>query len=254
MRRRDVIAGAGGVLVAGALSRANAGSVQSAMLEGARAMVGGREVRLADILAPSAGEGRGDPYAAHFRRALGETLAHDVRIEEVGPRDRWDRPFVRLHVEHQRGVMLATAQERLVAVGAARALPESGDHAFIRRLLMLEDAARRSRLGLWALAPYRVHPAGDARRAVGAFNLVEGAPATAVKRGGRVYLNFGENYREDFTASAKSGLARAWAKMGLDLETLGGASLRIRGHVAWINGPSIDLTHPLQIELLKKTA
>ena len=254
MRRRDLIAGAGGVLIASAFHQAGAESQSPASLSGARAIVDGREVRLADILAPATAGGRADPYAAQFQRALADTLSHPVRAEESGPVDRWNRPFVRLYVEHQRGVMLATAQERLVAVGAARTLPESGDHGFIRRLLTLEEAARKTRIGLWGLAPYRVYPATDARRAVGAFSLVEGAPVTAVKRGGRVYLNFGDDYREDFTASVKSGLARAWAKTGLDLETLAGAPLRIRGHVAWINGPSIDLTHPLQIEILKQAA
>ncbi|MEQ8936540.1 MAG: thermonuclease family protein [Amphiplicatus sp.] len=254
MRRRDLIAGAGAVVVASAFQRAGAESASSATVSGARAIVNGREIRLSDILAPAMAGGRADPYAAQFQRALADTLSHPVRAEESGAADRWNRPFTRLYVEHQRGVMLATAQERLVACGAARTLPESSDHAFIRRLLLLEEAARRTRIGLWGLAPYRVHPADDARRAVGDYNLVEGAPVTAVKRGGRVYLNFGDDYRKDFTASAKSGLARAWAKTGLDLETLAGAPLRIRGHVAWINGPSIDLTHPLQIELLKQAA
>jgi hypothetical protein len=26
--------------------------------------------------------------------------------------------------------------------------------------------------------------------------------------------------------------------------------VRLRGHVSWINGPSVEITHPLQVEAL----
>lgn len=215
------------------------------MLSGDRFIHDGREMRLAGIRAPEIAPGFKEPYAEEARRRLAAILASPVSIAEAGAPDRWGRPPAELRLAGGE-----SAQAMLIAQGFAQVMPEGEDHDFIRALLAVETEARAARRGLWAHPRYRIHDAGNARGAIGAFNIVEGAPRAAAKRGGRVYLNFGEDYRTDFTASARSVLARRWAKTGLDLETLAGERLRIRGYVAAINGPSIDLAHPLQIERL----
>ena len=67
---------------------------------------------------------------------------------------------------------------------------------------------------------------------------------------GRYYLNFGEDYREDFTATTRSRTGKKWARTGFDLLSLEGAQIRVRGFTVWINGPSIELAHIKQIEVL----
>lgn len=209
---------------------------------------GDGEVRLADIIAPDpAGLGGWpQPYAKEAQAGLARLLAGQVRIEALAPPDRWGRRIAR--VLDADGVSL---QEKLTAEGAVRVRPESADDAFIRRLLDRESEARAARRGLWRLSAYRIRNADDASDAVGGFHLVEGAVLAAVKHGGRIYLNFGEDFRTDFTATAKSVAARRWRKDDLiDLETLAGARVRTRGYIAWINGPSVEIAHPLQIERL----
>lgn len=209
---------------------------------------GDGEVRLADVIAPDPASLRGwpEPYAKEARAMLAHLLAGQVRIEELAPPDRWGRRIAR--VLDAGGVSL---QETLTEAGAVRVLPESADDAFIRRLLDREDEARAARRGLWRLSAYRIRNADDASDAVGGFHLVEGVILAAVKHGGRIYLNFGEDFRNDFTATAKSSAARRWRKDDLiDLESLAGARVRTRGYVAWINGPSVEIAHPLQIERL----
>jgi len=187
---------------------------------------------------------------AHFdvsRRAMQEALSGALDVEDVMAPTRWG---VRRVIARRDGAS-GTLQEELIAAGAARVAPQTEDHEFIRRLLSLEDAARRAGKGLWGLADYAVFDAGDASGAVGAYALVEGAPTRAELHGSRFYLNFGEDFRTDFTATAESRLYRAWKKAGVDLEMLQGARLRVRGLVEAINGPSIGLKHPLQIERLE---
>jgi hypothetical protein len=68
--------------------------------------------------------------------------------------------------------------------------------------------------------------------------------------GGRIYLNFTQDWRSDFTVSVERKDAVAFAAAGLDLKALQGKRLRVRGFLAWRNGPMIEASHPEQIELL----
>ncbi len=82
------------------------------------------------------------------------------------------------------------------------------------------------------------------------FQLVEGRVATAANVRGRVYLNFGEDWKTDFTVLAPSSVRRMFEKKGIDLALLGGSVVRVRGWVKSWNGPMIELTHPEQLEIL----
>lgn len=244
MRRRSFLAGAGALFAASASASGEAAGAT----EDDAIRIAGREIRLADVLLPS--RARLEPYADQSRYMLDSAIAAGVAVRDIAPADRWGRPVVRLFAERHVGLLLATVEERLIASGAARVRPESEDRTFISRLLALERAARDARLGLWALPRYGVLDASDARAGVGAFAIVEGASTRIAKRSGRVFMNFGEDFLSDFTLTARTGLARRWLKAGIDLETLTKARIRARGYMASINGPSIELTHPAQIEVL----
>ena len=67
---------------------------------------------------------------------------------------------------------------------------------------------------------------------------------------GRGYLNFGADYRTDFTISiAPRDLKRFPAEDRL-LNGYRGRLVRVRGWLEWRNGPMINVTHPEQIEVL----
>ncbi|MBB5518599.1 thermonuclease family protein [Amphiplicatus metriothermophilus] len=247
MRRRAFLLAAG----AAAFGGRAAAEAPVRVLRGDRLVHQGRELRLADILAPDPrGFGDGpEPYAGAAAAALARLAAGGAfTIEEAGAPDRWGRPFVRLWLPRENGPV--AVQELLLAEGAARVRPESGDDAFLDRLFAAEAQARAARAGLWALDAYRVFPAGNATGAIGRFALVEGEARSAAAARGRVFLNFGEDYRTDFTVTAPTRLARRWAREGLDLSGLAGRRVRARGHVAKVNGPSIELAHRRALELL----
>ena len=67
---------------------------------------------------------------------------------------------------------------------------------------------------------------------------------------GRIYLNFGDDWRRDFTVRIAPRDKRAFARAGLDLLALEGRTIRVRGWIKWRDGPMIDATHPEQIELV----
>ncbi|MFT5540486.1 MAG: micrococcal nuclease [Alphaproteobacteria bacterium] len=111
--------------------------------------------------------------------------------------------------------------------------------------------ARADRRGIWGLNYYRVIKESEANRYVGTFQLIEGRILkTAVVRG-RGYLNFGENWRQDFTITIpKRALNRFRPVYGQRLHQLSGKTVRVRGWLKRYNGPMIEATHPEQIEVL----
>jgi endonuclease YncB( thermonuclease family) len=217
-------------------------------LSGDRFVLGEEEFELADIIAPPLYTLGAKPsaYFEPARHTLQIFLSGGVEVEDVAEKTRWG---VRVVTAKTAGLE-ETLQEALVARGAVRVAPLSDDTDLIVRLLEFEKTARESRLGLWGLNAYRIFDAARAEDAIGGYNLIEGAVKRATKTRQRFYLNFGEDYKTDFTAGAVSRIYRRWTKVGFDLAELEGARVRIRGFVDEINGPSIDLKHPKQIELL----
>jgi hypothetical protein len=85
------------------------------------------------------------------------------------------------------------------------------------------------------------------------YQLVEGVVAKAGEADGRVYLNFTKDWRTDFTIAVEPKDVPAFTAAGLDLRSLTGRRVRVRGWMEWRNGPMIVADHPEQIEVLPKT-
>ena len=99
---------------------------------------------------------------------------------------------------------------------------------------------------LWIRRKARTVPADRARSVLDRFAIVEGR-VLSVSRGFRSnFVNFGEDWREDFTVYLRRGrISRTFPP-----ETLEGQRVRVRGWVYFSNGPAIDLADPLYLELL----
>ncbi|WDI31638.1 thermonuclease family protein [Hyphococcus flavus] len=246
MKRRAFIAGAASFCAI----RANAQTpvVNATALSGDRFTVGDDEYQLADVIAPPLYTLKKTPpaYFEAARQTLDSLLRQGVNIKEASPKSRWGvQPVIATMQASSR-----TLQEILCAAGAVRVAPQTENHDHIDRLLAAEKTTRDGRKGLWSLDSYSVYKATSANGAIGAYNIIEGTVVRAAKTRSRFYLNFGDDYRTDFTAGAVSRIYRRWAKDEFDLAALEGVRVRVRGFVEEINGPSIDLIHPKQIELL----
>lgn len=247
MNRRGFLAGSASLVAAPVNASQKLGNAKA--IAGDRFRIGADEYHLVDIIAPSEYDLHRDaqPFFSKARAIL-DALIADTALEiiDTGARNRWGAR----QVSARRVGDTSTLPERLVAKGAARVAPTSDDGDLIDRLLSAEKSARANAAGLWGLRAYQVVDAANAARAIGAYHLIEGEVKTARAVRSRFYLNFGEDYREDFTASVRSRRARTWARVGLDLETLQNVRVRVRGFVDRINGPSVELTHIKAIERL----
>ncbi len=137
--------------------------------------------------------------------------------------------------------------------GMARVYSFADNRAAVAEMLVLERRARAAKRGIWGHRFYAVVPHGKAGRHIGSFQLVEGrVRKTAVIRRW-AYVNFGADYRKDFTISIRRRDLRRFRKaFGKRLEHLPGKWIRVRGWLRLRNGPMIEATHREQIEVLKR--
>jgi endonuclease YncB( thermonuclease family) len=214
----------------------------------------GRIVRLVGIQAPKLPLGRPNfptwPLAPEAGAALA-ALAQGRRLTPWFGGARGDRHGrVLAHLVREDGLWL---QGEMLARGMARVYTFEDNRAVAAAMYALERQARAGRLGIWAHPFYRVLADGEADRHIGTFQLVEGRVLEAALVRGQGYLNFGADWRTDFTVAVpKRALATFRAAFGRKLEGLQGKRIRVRGWLRRFNGPMIEATHPEQIEVLDR--
>ena len=253
-----IAASAGPALAAGLPDGLDVGarSRVTEIVDGATfAVADGRTIRLAGLDVPRvSGENRPassrrDLVAAQAKEALAGLVAgHDVALTvATRPVDRYGRTLA--HVVDPRGRWI---QAEMVTRGMARVAVFADERTGLAELLALEAAAREARRGIWVLPEYRIVDAEQALRHVDTFQLVEGRVRTVDQKGGRTYLNFGADWRSDFTVLVPAPIRRQLATRGLDLSRYEGRMVRVRGWIKSRNGPLIELAQPEQIEVLER--
>ncbi len=214
---------------------------------------GKTDIRLVGIQAPKLPQGRRNPTAWPMAdesrgalRALLEKHTITLRLAKT-PEDRNGR--ILAHLVRDDGLWV---QETMLREGWARVYTFPDNRMFARELYAAERTARDARRGLWAHPDYAVRRPDPAvlKADTGTFQIVEGVVADAAKVRGRVYLNFGEDYRTDFTASIPPEVVSLFTRDKIDPLALEGRKVRVRGYLRDFNGPSMDMTHPEQIEAL----
>ncbi len=207
-------------------------------------------VRLVGIQAPKLPLDRPDfkewPLAKESKRAL-EQLALDRKLTlhpASKPLDRWGRTLAQL--ERDDGLWV---QGEMLRLGWARVYTFPDNRALAADMLALEREARAARRGIWGHPYYSIVTPDRAGRVVNTFQLVEGTVMEAAEVKGRVYLNFGADWKTDFTVLVPAKVRKALAKRGMDPAAFKGRTIRVRGWLKDYNGPMIELTHAEQLEL-----
>ncbi len=215
----------------------------------------GRQVRLVGIQAPKLPLGRPNfetwPLAEEAKVALGAlALGRELRLSYGGRRiDRHGRLLAHLHAPQSGGGEL-WVQGTLLEQGMARVYSFADNRDRIAEMLVLERKARAARRGIWRHPFYAVRPTEALQRHIGSFQLVEGRVLDAAVVRGRAYLNFGAEWREDFTVTLTPEVRRRFEAEGLDPLNYKGRRVRVRGWLKSFNGPMIAVSHPEQIEVL----
>jgi endonuclease YncB( thermonuclease family) len=208
----------------------------------------GRVVRLAGIRVPAAdggqaGRGR---FAGQARAELAGLLEGQmVRLAPAqAAHDRYGHLVAQ--VERSDGLWL---QGALLERGLAQVQTRPGETARTPEMLAAEQTARAARRGLWAEAAFTAQEAAALDATTGRFRIVRGRVVRVAPTERYVYLNFGADWRADFTVRLRRGDLKGLFA-GIDVEALAGRLVEVRGVVLDAGGPLIELSHPEQMQVL----
>ncbi|MEM6902953.1 MAG: thermonuclease family protein [Pseudomonadota bacterium] len=212
----------------------------------------GQEIRLVGIQAPKIPLSRSNfwpwPHGEEAKDALDSLIRNErVRFGYAGAKqDRHGRGLA--HLVRTDGMWV---QGWMLRHGHARVYSFPDNRRFVPEMMEIEQAARAAAVGLWALDFYAVRSALDQRIGpLNYFQLVQGTVTQSTRVSNRWFINFGADYRQDFTANLRLDTVRRFRDALSYLTDLEGRSIRVRGWLYERNGPAIDVTHPEQIELL----
>ena len=118
-------------------------------------------------------------------------------------------------------------------------------------LLQTQAEARTAHRGVWATDAHGPFDADRVPLATGRFVLVEGRIVRVARTTNYWYANFGRSIRRDFTFRVPPEAERGFAAAGVDLPGLEKRRVRVRGWLFEDNGPMIEVTQPLAIEVLE---
>jgi len=134
---------------------------------------------------------------------------------------------------------------RLVAEGMAVFMPGSGLSAReVANFLEAEKAARQESRGAWGKGFSILSTTRDVP--VGKYVVVEGIVRRVGKSRDMAFLDFGEDYRKDFTIVVPKKL---W-KFFDGFSGISGQRVRVRGFVLSRYGPQIQVSHKESLEIL----
>jgi micrococcal nuclease len=229
-------------------SATEVGKVAEVRNGGTLVLENGLPVRLSGIELPTAGGGSQTGRSSPAAQARLEAIANQQKIRFVpGAADRHGRIPSAVYLSDGRLV-----QAMLVAEGWARVHRLPGEAICLEGLLVAERAARIARRGLWDGHEYAIWSADDPSLIGrnGLYELVEGR-VISVGRGSRmVFLNFGRDWKRDFTVMLPPEIADGLAASGTPIESLAMRRVRVRGLIEESGGPAIRLADVGGLELL----
>lgn len=218
----------------------------------------GLKVRLSALQAPKLSLGRPQikdwPFSHKAKKQLSDlALGQMVQLYYGGlRRDRHNRALAQVYLLDNKGQKTVWLQEEMIRRGMGRVYTWPDTWQDSKALYAAEQEARSNKLGIWDHKFFKVRgPDPDMlAQDMDSFQLVEGIITSAAQVRDKVFLNFGSDYKTDFTIFVDKDGQKRFKKIGLAPKSLEGARVRVRGWVEMANGPVIQLNHTERLEVL----
>ena len=151
-------------------------------------------------------------------------------------------------MDHQLGHVVRSkdkvwAQGTLLINGLARMRISEHNPELSRDMAQNEQKAISSQKGLWSKESYDLKTPDSTENHVSSFQVVEGVVQSVAAIKNNIYLNFGQNWKTDFTISIPLKLRRDFLSHDIDPLKLQGKKIQARGWIQSYNGPYIKLSH-----------
>lgn len=212
----------------------------------------GKHVRMIGINTPEIGRhgDKDEPFASQARLKLTKLIFNqNVRLS-FGERhkDRYGRLLA--HVYKENGVWV---NNEMIKEGLAHVYSFPDNRQLTKKLIQTENKARQENKGMWAHPRWKTYTSVDniPDKAIGQFNIFEGKVLNTTRVSDRTYLNFGSNWRTDFTTEIPKRYYELFKKSGIDIEQdYNGKKVQVRGVFKPVNGVLTTSTHPEQLTIL----
>lgn len=193
---------------------------------------------------------RSEPFANQALTQLTKTIMNQRVRLVFGERhkDRYGRLLAHVYTEKGQWV-----NKMLIDLGLAHVytFPDNRSHG--KTLIKHENIAKKQKVGMWAHPRWKTYTqvGGIPDSAIGQFNHYEGKVVSAKRVRDRTYLNFGDNWRTDFSVEIPSRFEELFKQSGIDIEKdYTGKKLQIRGVFMPVNGILVRATHPEQLTII----
>ncbi|MCD6583609.1 MAG: thermonuclease family protein [Candidatus Omnitrophica bacterium] len=180
--------------------------------------------------------------AKEFNRSLVE--GKRVRVEfDVEKKDRYGRLLGYVFLD---GVFI---NAKLLEEGYAVIYTRPPNVKYVDLFISLQKKARQNRKGLWG--SYEVVSAEDAHKFIGEIRTVKGKVRNTYQSQKCIFLNFGEDWRKDFTVVIFKDSWKYFKEKGIDpLTFYKGKIVEVTGKIREYNGPEIIVSIPYQIRII----
>ncbi|MBN2120557.1 MAG: thermonuclease family protein [Candidatus Omnitrophica bacterium] len=122
---------------------------------------------------------------------------------------------------------------------------------YLEEFVWAQKKARREKKGFWGL--YEVINHAEAARFIGQIRRVRGRVLSTYNSGKTIFLNFGQDYKTDFTVAIFKNCFDYFYKENIKPEVFyKNKTIEVSGRIREYNGPEIIANSPLEIEVLEE--
>lgn len=216
----------------------------------------GTIVRLASIDIPDFHIWEFAPYAEASFKLLQdklpertEVMLYQTRNQKKGRVNRMNQELAHVVIKND-DVWL---QGLYLANGLARVYTAPARTEMLDQMYKAEQAARKDKRGIWAKdSEYLILDPDTAQGHIGEFVIVEGVVKNAASVRNNIYLNFGKDWKTDFTVMVSPALRKKFSHQGISALSLSHTQIRVRGYLREYNGALIELEDTAHLEILEK--
>ena len=181
--------------------------------------------------------------AKEYNRKLVEGKTVNVEFDIV-KEDRYQRLLGYCFIE---GILV---NADLIEQGLAVLYTYPPNIKHVKDFTKAQSRARKDKKGLWGF--YEAISSDEAERFVNQIRTVRGRILSTYNSGKVIWLNFGQNYKKDFTVAIFKNSFKYFHNKGIQPESFyKGKMVEITGKIREYNGPEIIVNTPYEINIIE---